>query len=59
MVEVLQLSSVITWLPRAAQISAGKGMSAQAQPILAWFSSSFEHKWGALKSAYAAVIGKV
>lgn len=44
---------------RDAQISAGKGMSAQAQPVLAWFSSSFEHKWGAFKSAYAAVIGKV
>jgi CCR4-NOT transcription complex subunit 6 len=45
-------------LSKSPSISAGKGMSAQAQPILAWFSSSFEHKWGALKSAYAAVIGK-
>lgn len=34
-------------------------MSAQAQPLLGWFSGSFSHKWGSLKSAYATVIGKV
>jgi hypothetical protein len=46
-------------LPCYAQISAGKGMSSQAQPLVGWFGSSYQHKWGSLKSAYAAVVGKV
>ena len=38
---------------------AGKGLGAEARPLLQWFSSGFTHKWGSLKSAYATVVGKV